>query len=76
MFSPGMTDANQDSKDVCFYYELLTRHRRIPPDREDCWVIVAMQLTEKYDSEYSELSGVKLQQVTELASRNCSGVAI
>jgi hypothetical protein len=73
MFSIGMSDANQGSKDFCFYYDLITQNREISQEHEDCWVIVATQLTQCYDSDYHALTSIKLRQVTQQAVRKCSG---
>lgn len=73
MVSPGMSDANQGSKDFGYYYDLITQNRIIPQDREDCWVIVATQLTQCYDSDYRALTRIKQRQVTLHTARKCSG---
>ena len=48
MFSSGIDDANQGTKDFRFYYGLITQHRKIPREREDCWISVAIRLTQSY----------------------------
>jgi len=70
MTSPGLPDAYEGTQDFCFYYELLTQGRRIRPEQEECWTLVATQLAERYDSEPCEQ--LKLQRVKDQAARNCS----